>query len=245
MKKKKIWVLMLAMLALLAGCSSAETAQSESPLGSTPTLTEEMQPASKVEGEKVLIAYFSRIGNIDDEYPVDAISSASVVMQGDEMLGNVQYMATLIQNETGGTLHFIETAEKYPSEYDSTDNNALDIQAEREANDNARPALATHIDNIAAYDVIFLGFPTWYGDMPMAIYTFLDEYDLADKQIYLFNTSGGSGSRNAYAEVERLEPEANVENNILSVSHSQVAALTELDVKQWLVDVGFTGQGLQ
>lgn len=212
-------------VAILAGCGS-EAKQNAA-------------DSTAIGGGDVLIAYFSRIGNIDDEYPVDAIASASVVVQGDTLLGNTQYMATLIQNVTGGTLHFIETAEKYPSEYDSSDDNALDIQVNQENRDNARPALATQIEKMGDYDTVFLGFPNWYGDMPMAVYSFLEKYDLSDKQIYLFNTSGGSGASNAYATIEKLEPEARVESNILSVSHSRVADLTAQDIEQWLSDIGF------
>lgn len=66
-----------------------------------------------------------------------------------------------------GDIHFIETSEKYPSEYDSSDNNDLDVYVNKENRENARPELATHVENMDDYDVVFLGFPNWYGDMPM------------------------------------------------------------------------------
>lgn len=68
-------------------------------------------------------------------------------------------MATLIQKAIGGDIHFIETDKKYPSEYDNSDNNALDVQAEKEYRENACPKPATNIENLDEYDTIFLGFP--------------------------------------------------------------------------------------
>lgn len=73
----------------------------------------------------------------------------------------------------------------------------------------------------------------------MAVYSFLEEYDLSGKKIYLFNSSGGGGPRNVYAEVSDLEPEADVEKNIFSVSHWQVAGLTNQDTQKWLSEIGY------
>lgn len=225
--------LMLAVFTLLTGCGN--------PSKGTEAKVESFQAENPSEetDDHVLIAYFSRIGNIDSEHEIDAISSASVVTQGDDLLGNMEYMAKLIQDVAGGDIHFIETSEQYPSEYDSSDDNALDVRANKENRENARPELATHIDNIDAYDTLFLGFPNWYGDMPMAVYSFLEEYDLSGKKIYLFNSSGGGGPRNAYEEVSNLEPDAEVEKNIFSVSHSQVSELTDQDIQEWLSEIGY------
>ena len=239
MQKTKMAALILAVLTLLTGCGNAskevvenEDSRERKMQNTTENNTENAEP-------NVLIAYFSRIGNIDSEHEIDAISSASVVKQGDDLLGNMEYMANLIQEVVGGDIHFIETSEQYPSEYDSSDDNALDVRANKENRKNARPKLATHVDNINTYDVVFLGFPNWYGDMPMAVYSFLDEYDLSGKKIYLFNSSGGSGARNAYSEVSDLEPDAEVEKDIFSVSHSQVSELTDQDMQKWLSEIGF------
>lgn len=248
MKKTKVFVLMLTLVILLAGCSNnASTEAPQDIVTDTNSSQKEMtsenenSAENKTQNDKnnVLIAYFSRIGNIDSEHGIDAISSASVVTKGSDLLGNTEYMATLIQKAIGGDIHFIETSEKYPSEYDDSDDNALDVQANKENRENARPELATHIENLEEYDTVFLGFPNWYGDMPMAVYSFLDEYDLAGKKIYLFNSSGGGGVRNAYSEVSDLEPDAGVDKNIFSVSHSQVSELTDQDMLEWLSEIGY------
>lgn len=242
MRKTKLLIVSALLAVQLAGCGSASAGQAQTEVSKENGTQTEKQadlPALGTKENDVLIAYFSRIGNIDSEYEIDAVSSASVVLQDEKMLGNTEYMAGLIQEQTGGDIHFIETLEKYPSQYDNTDDNALDIQAEKEHRENARPALATHIENMEDYNVIFLGYPTWYGDVPMAIYSFLDEYDLSGKKIYLFNTNGGSGPRGGLSVVEELEPGAEVGSNILSIRHSQMDELTSKDVQDWLEKLGF------
>ena len=187
---------------------------------------------------KVLVAYFSRMGNIDSEHEVDAVTSASVVVQNGENLGNLEYLAKLIQENTGGDLFFIETANKYSSDYDNTDSNELDLQAEKEHNENARPELASHVDDMAQYDTVFLGFPTWMYDLPMAVYSFLDEYDLTGKTVYLFNSRGG-GERNYANIVQELEPDAIVSESSYSVGHSSVDEVTAADIQAWLSEAGY------
>lgn len=232
-KIKKITVIVI-LLTLLIGCgnSSSETK-------TNPEVSQSKMTIEKTDDSKVLIAYFSRIGNIDSKNKVDVSTSASVVTNGDDVFGNTEYIANLIKNVTRGDIHFIEILEKYSSEYDESDDNALDVQANKENRENARPILATHIGNISDYDDVFLGFPNWYGDMPMAVYSFLDEYDLSKKKIYLFNSSGGSGARNAHSKVSDLQPYAMVEKNIFSVSHSQVAQLTNKDIEDWIEAIDY------
>ena len=102
----------------------------------------------------ILIAYFSRVGNTDFPEEVDAISSASLIQKDGEIYGNTQYVASLIGQHTGGEMFLIETEEKYPADYDETDE-----QGGRENRERTRPKLASHIQNLDDYDTIFLGFP--------------------------------------------------------------------------------------
>lgn len=123
---------------------------------------------------KILVAYFSRVG---EEYNVGNIAK-----------GNTAIVAEIIAQKTGGDLFEIKTVTAYPSNY-----KACTEIASREKAAKARPALATAVENFAQYDTIFVGFPIWYGDAPMAIYTFLESYDFAGKNIVPFCTHGGSG----------------------------------------------------
>lgn len=126
----------------------------------------------------------------------------------------------------------METEEEYTDNY----NDLLDI-AQEEKNENARPALKTQIDNIDEYDTIFLGYPIWWGDMPMALYTFLDEYDLSGKTIALFTTSGGSGLSGTPSDIEDEEPNATVTEG-LSIMDGNVENSQD-DVNEWLSEIDF------
>lgn len=185
--------------------------------------------ASQTGDPKILIAYFSRVGNTDFPRDVDATSSASLVVKDGELYGNTQFIATQIQQHMGGDLFLIETEEKYPADYDETDR-----QGETENRERARPKLATHVENINDYDIVFLGYPVWYYDMPMAVYTFLEEYDLSGKTIVPFATSGGSGFLNTISEIQDIQPEAKVLTDGFEVSHSRIEDVTSEDIKKWI-----------
>lgn len=105
-----------------------------------------------------------------------------------EVLGNNQYIAQLIQQEVGGDLFRIETVQEYPGSHEPL----LEF-AYNELSENARPELATQIENLDSYSVIFLGYPNWNADLPMPLYTFLEQYDFSGKTIIPFTTHGGSG----------------------------------------------------
>lgn len=123
--------------------------------------------------KKILVAFFSRTG---ENYAVGHIEQ-----------GNTHIVAELIAAATGGTLFRIEPATPYPDDY-----RACTEVAQREKRSKARPAL---VGDIAAeeFDVIFLGYPNWWGDLPMPVYTFLDQHDWQGKVVIPFCTHEGSG----------------------------------------------------
>ena len=102
--------------------------------------------------------------------------------------GNTEAMANLIQQETGGELFEITPATPYTDDY----NELLDI-AQQEQDENARPELASQVENWESYDAVFVGYPDWWSDAPMLVYTFLESYDWTGKTLIPFCTSGGSG----------------------------------------------------
>ena len=185
--------------------------------------------ADRNENSNILIAYFSRVGNTDFPADVDAVSSASLVRKDGELYGNTQYIASLIQQSTGGDLFLIETAEKYPVEYDETDE-----QGRSENRDRTRPELASHVENLDSYDIVFLGFPNWYYDMPMVLYTFLEEHDLSGKTVIPFVTSGGGGFSDAISEIQNLQQGAEVLSDGFQASHSRIDDVTFQDVQEWI-----------
>lgn len=123
--------------------------------------------------KKILVAFFSRTG---ENYAVGRIEQ-----------GNTHIVAELIASATGGTLFRIEPATPYPDDY-----RACTEVAQREKRSKARPTL---VGEIAAeeYDVIFLGYPNWWGDLPMPVYTFLERHDWQGKVVIPFCTHEGSG----------------------------------------------------
>ena len=146
--------------------------------------------------------------------------------------GNTETVANFIHEAVGGEIVRLETEQTYPSDYDEL----VDF-AQQEQRENARPALTTRIENIDEYDTIFLGYPNWWGDMPMPIYTFLDEYDLSGKTIAPFITHGGSGLSGTPENIKEEEPNATVTDG-LAISGSS-ARNSESDVREWLSEIGF------
>ncbi len=107
-----------------------------------------------------------------------------------------------------------------------------------EQNDNARPELLNYVKDIEQYDVIFLGYPIWWSDMPMTLYTFLDEYDLSGKIVVPFGTNGGSGFANTINAITVAEPNATVVQNGFTASRNIVED-SESNVISWLNSLDF------
>ena len=225
-------LLLSALLVLsLAACGNSNQNTAED----TPAETENMAPATEpadsssestaeAGNSSILIAYFS----VMETDGVDTVSSASRVAVNGEVLGNNEYIAQIIQRETGGDLFAIETVQEYP-----TTHNPLLEFAYNEKADNARPELATQIENLDSYDVIFLGYPNWNADLPMPLYTFLEEYDFSGKTIIPFTTHGGSGFSRTIQTLSELQPNATVISDGLSISRNSVSG-AESDVVDWV-----------
>ena len=122
---------------------------------------------------KSLVLVFSRA---DENYQVGYITK-----------GNTMILAEMIAEKTGSDLFEIKPAKKYPADYDT----CIDV-AKKELNQNVRPAILEDKD-ISEYDTIFMGYPIWWGDLPMCFYTFIEAHDWNGKKIYPFCTHEGSG----------------------------------------------------
>lgn len=124
-------------------------------------------------------------------------------------VGNTEIMARKIRGIAGGDLFHIENAEPYPS-----DHAELIEAVKQELQQNARPELSAHVENMDQYDILFLGYPNWWGTMPMAVHTFLESYDFTGKTIVPFCTHEGSGMGHSVADIRRLCPGATVTEGI-------------------------------
>lgn len=218
-----------------AGPAPAQAAPAPTQVAPAPTQTAQPagEPAEGAEaaGSSILIAYFTMPEDVDPA-GADAVAGASIVVRDGEILGNVEYMARTIQQAVGGDLLRIETAEEYPLEHEAL----VDFAAE-EQEAGARPALATQIENLEQYDTIFLGYPNWWGDMPQALYTFLESYDLSGKTIIPFCPHGGSGFSRTQSTIAELQPNATVREDGLTLSRNDVADSAE-QVTAWAQGLG-------
>lgn len=129
---------------------------------------------------KILIVYFSRTGN-------------------------TRVVAEHIHAVAGGDLVEIRTVKPYPADYHETTE-----QARHEQDSNARPDLASDVADTAPYDTVFIGYPDWWGTLPMALFTFLDRHDLSGKTIVPFCTHEGSGLGRGPADLRAHVPAAKV-----------------------------------
>lgn len=188
---------------------------------------------------KILIAYFSYFDNTDSQNITskkyaDAMSSASVTTLNGQKYGNNDVVADILKQKTGADVFSIITSQQYSPDYDG----GIVEQAQIDARNKTRPELASHISNIDQYDTIILLYPIWWYDMPMAVYTFFDEYDFSGKTIAPIVTSDGSGLLNTVSSIKNLEPNANVTEG-LAIYQTNVANSSN-EISEWLNKIGIT-----
>ena len=147
--------------------------------------------------------------------------------------GNTESVAKVIAGALGADLFRIETAEPYPEDYDAT----LDV-AKAEQRRDARPELSAHVRDMGQYDTVFLGYPNWWGTLPMALFTFIEAHDLSSKRVIPFVTHGGSSFGRSLSDIKKLAPKAELEEKGLSLSGSRVGGARD-QVLSWLKGLGF------
>lgn len=179
---KKVWTFFLSMAFVLSLAACGGTAASSGGSASS-------EPAASAFASSAQPAASSEAA----EPSADAASSAepetpAALVAYFSWSGNTQQMAQVIAEQTGGDLFEIAPATPYTEDYDEL----LDI-AQQEQAEEARPALADEVENWDSYDTVFVGYPNWWGDAPMAVYTFLESYDWTGKTLVPFNTSASSG----------------------------------------------------
>ncbi|MCC8166923.1 MAG: flavodoxin [Planctomycetes bacterium] len=184
------------------------------------------------ENRSVLIVYFSRVGNTSFPPGLDTVTRASVIAHEGRYFGNTELVARWIQAEVGGDLFLIQTGQPYSPDYDETVR-----RGEQENRDGVHPPLATRVPDIGKYDVVFLGYPAWAYDIPMPLYSFLDNHDLSGKTVIPFSTSGGSSVNQTSRTIQRLQPRVKLLPGI-TVSHNQIVNARE-SVVRWVRGLQF------
>ena len=183
-------------------------------------------PAKKPEEQtsddtNILVAYFSRA---DENYSVGTVE-----------VGNTQILAEYIADEVGADSFHIETVTPYPKDYDD----CCDV-AKQELADKARPEIQGGVDKMEQYDIVFLGYPIWWGDMPMAVYTFMESYDWSDKVVIPFCTHEGSGLSGTDSNIkDATGAQVLTAIDMRGTTAQELSDDTKQTVRDWLDDLGF------
>lgn len=211
MNKVKIIIICLIALVVVGGLGAViiKNINTEENQTLNSTITDEQGKEAKLNlnSDKILVIYFSETGN-------------------------TQKLAKLISDKVGGDFIRIETEKVYPTDY-----NELVDDAKKEKENDDRPKLKTLNINLDDYDTIFIGYPIWWYQMPMAMYTLFDNYDFADKTIIPFNTHEGSGSSGTYEDIQKLEPKAKVLEG-LPIRGGDMISDQSSKVDSWLNKLG-------
>lgn len=224
MKRRNILavILVLTMIFTFAGCGSNSS-------------EEDNNKKSQITTNNQAIENNTTEGTTKQEANDKSVSESNVktLVVYFSYSGNTKQVAENIQKKLGADIFEIKTAKEYSSDYDTV----VD-EAQKELNDNARPELSTTLDNLDQYDTIIIGYPIWWGDMPMAVYTFLDNYDLSGKTIAPFCTHGGSGLSGTDDNIREEEKDATVLDG-MAISDSSIDDSDD-EVEVWLQKCGIS-----
>lgn len=167
--------------------------------------------------ENIAIIYYSRKG---ENYWNGSIRNLEK--------GNTERVAEMIQHAVGGDLFEVETVKTYPKNYYE----CIDV-AKAELKNKEKVEIKRYKDDLEGYDTIFVGYPNWWGTMPMVMFTFLEHYDLTGKKIIPFCTNEGSGMGSSESDLKKICQGAEVVKG-LSI-HGAEAAQSEIKAAEWAV----------
>ncbi len=167
----------------------------------------------------ILIAFYSRAG---ENYFGGAYRRIAV--------GNTEKVARMLAGLTGGDLYKIRQAQPYSQDYQT-----CIAEAKADLQKKARPEVCDLPDNLDAYDEIYLGYPNYWGTMPMAVYTFLEHYDLTGKTIHPFCTHEGSGLSHTVQDIQKAAPGAAVTKGL--AIHGSAVDSGKSALENWVKEV--------
>lgn len=165
---------------------------------------------------KKLVVFYSRA---DENYVNGMIKKLEV--------GNTEVAAGIIEKLTDAKIFKIEQMQPYSKDY-----NECIAQAQADQKRDARPELKRYPETLEDYDTIYLGFPNYWGTMPMAVFTFLEHFDFSGKRIRPFCTHEGSGLGNSIKDIQRLCPDAKIEKGL--AIHGGSVERSERDIEKWI-----------
>jgi flavodoxin len=212
-----------------ASDSQAETGSSQVQ-SNAPVSSAASETAAINSGSHILVVYFS-VPETDSPDNMNEEQKLSTVVIDGKVLGNTQYFAKVIADYTGADTYRIEPETAYPTDHDT-----LVDQAKTEQAEGARPAIKGAIPDLSGYDTVFVGYPNWWGDMPMILYSFFDGSDLSGKTVIPFDTHGGSGLSDTVNTIRSLEPNAEVKGG-LAISRNEIQDAKD-KIESWVSTMG-------
>lgn len=156
------------------------------------------------QNSNILIVYFSRVGNTLFKDNIDASTSASIAANNNRV-GTTEYAANIIKNELNADIRLIETADKYTDNFDD-----LVDKNHEEMRNNYFPKIKPLNIDINKYDTVFIGYPVWANDVPMAVRSFIRDHNLSSKTIVPFCTHDGYGVGRSYNTIRNMIKNANI-----------------------------------
>lgn len=230
MKHTLLTLVLLASAGLLSACGSDTP-----PASSSASASAAAAPAQPVSSARTLVVYFTPGENMGLPDSADAAAHASIRKYDGHITGDAGVIARMIAKKTGAALFSIRTEKVYPPSYDAL----LDIgQAEKSANE--RPRLTSALTDLENYDTIFLVYPMWWHDLPMAMHTFLDTYDLSGKTIIPYVLHGGGGPETTPSIIQKAEPGARfIPGADLNGYSTNDLSTAEPSLDTWLTSLGY------
>ncbi len=167
-----------------------------------------------MKNSKTLVVYFSRA---DENYNVGSVE-----------IGNTEILAKEIINETGADEFKIMPLIKYPASYMET----VEL-ATKEKESDARPEYVGEVSDFSQYETIFLGYPIWWGDMPMIVYSFLEKHDFAGKTVAPFCTHEGSGEAGTFRKLDELLPNSQIVDGFETTGSRARTEIGKKKIMEW------------
>ena len=173
------------------------------------------------------------------ETPAEALAGADTKEPLENMESTGKKLLVVYYSATGADTFELVPVEPYTNEDLNYNNDSSRVVYEHD-NPEARVVelVESTVSDWESYDTVFIGFPTWWYDMPQALYSFFDEYDFSGKTIVPFNVHNGSRFSGTIDTIKKLEPDATVIEDGFTVSERNVAEVEE-NVAEWLNRLGY------
>ena len=227
---KKLFILCISivMVCLLSGCNNATSPDSGTSVNSNNGGVFSDNKTSTAESESGINTVSGNDKNSQTNDQDEPQTDNRILIAYFSWSGHTKQLAEEIQSLTGGDIFEIIPETPY-----TDDINELSGIASREQRDNARPQLAAHVDDIEKYDIVFVGYPNWWNNMPMPVFTFLEEYDLSGKTVIPFTSYGNGVWGKSVNSLKETLPNSTI-NDGLAVQENNFNSMPQ-EVREWLL----------